>query len=571
MAGTRRPQDTDQWRPEEPAIRSHEKGRPREQTLDSRAPSPPPRATQDRRDDRRDDRRRDTHDTDIRYSSRRGRSRSGSASRHRARRRSREGSPEDSRYRSSRGRLPSADRVSLSQRHPHRHHRDTSASGKRHRTRSPSPQRESHRTKRRRSRSRERSESRSRRPLSPRRSAARPFTPHRSDRDLDREPLSTSKSYLPSTSRRRSRSVGSDYRARSHRDRRRSATPDRRSRRDESRRRHSPRRHHHRHHRSPSAEDRTSSHIHKHRSKRHRSTSRSRSRSRPRHTRSRSPRPRRSPASVRKHSPHSSRARSPRASARRTSRSQSPILSKHSKDIEDGSRKPVRTSTANSRGGSPVEDLGHTSDNQKSKDGDARMRGAYHHQGRGNASYSHSPTYVPANQYSPQGQSPYGSSRGVWAGQPGHPYPHHGYVAPKLPFSPFAYNPGLHPTATRPISRPITKTVIIIRKPTHPSTIQASSIKHPRIQCSQAIKMLPIVGASAAIITDQTAERQAQLRIMPIRRRKVSEAAVHILSFPICRGPQVLALAVGVKLPKHPVNRRHKRPIRHRVKRQLRL
>ncbi|KAF2685258.1 hypothetical protein K458DRAFT_388151 [Lentithecium fluviatile CBS 122367] len=66
MAGVRRAQDIDQWRPEESSIRDRdrdrERERPRERIVEPKAASPPPRAA-------RDDNRRRANDTDRRPSS----------------------------------------------------------------------------------------------------------------------------------------------------------------------------------------------------------------------------------------------------------------------------------------------------------------------------------------------------------------------------------------------------------------------------------------------------------------------------------------------------------------------
>jgi CTD kinase subunit alpha len=163
MAGSRRAQDIDQWRPEEQTVRDRERTRerPREHIDDPRPSSPAPRAA-------RDSSRRRTNDTDVRPSTKhaRGHSRARSPSRDRTRRRSRE-EFQDERYRSSR-RAPSSDRAPHSHRHHHHHHhhhhhRDTTPSSKRHRSRSPSPKSAHKRARRPRSRSLVRSRSRVRR------------------------------------------------------------------------------------------------------------------------------------------------------------------------------------------------------------------------------------------------------------------------------------------------------------------------------------------------------------------------------------------------------------------------
>ncbi|KAF1954171.1 hypothetical protein CC80DRAFT_383981, partial [Byssothecium circinans] len=73
------------------------------------------------------------------------------------------------------------------------------------------------------------------------------------------------------------------------------------------------------------------------------------------------------------------------------------------------------------------------------------MRGAYHHQGRGGPYHAHSPPY-PANQYSPQGHSPYPGGRGGWNGHqyPSQGSPTHGYSPNQSPY-PHNYSPGQQP------------------------------------------------------------------------------------------------------------------------------
>ncbi|QRD05359.1 hypothetical protein JI435_112540 [Parastagonospora nodorum SN15] len=152
MAGSRRAQDIDQWRPEEPSLRDTQRDGPRERLrdgIDDPRPSSPARAA-------RDSSRRRTNDTDTRPSTKnpRGRSRERSPSRDRTRRRSREAS-RDERHRTSR-RTPSREKAAHSHRqhhHHHHHHRDTTPPPKRQRTRSPSPKDSFKRSKRHRSRS----------------------------------------------------------------------------------------------------------------------------------------------------------------------------------------------------------------------------------------------------------------------------------------------------------------------------------------------------------------------------------------------------------------------------------
>jgi CTD kinase subunit alpha len=415
MAGVRRAQDIDQWRPEEPSIRDRdpERERPREKIVEPRAASPPPRAA-------RDDSRRRTHDTDHRPSSKQtgGRSRERTVSRDRAHRRSR-GDSREGYYRPSR-RAPSADRVSHSHRHHHHHHhhhhhRDTSPPSKRYRSRSPSPHRDSHkRSKRHRSPSSTRSRSRTRRVESPHR-------PSRSDRDHTRRP--TPDHHKPTLSaRRRSPSADSYHRHAPRRDRRRSPTPQRKSRRDES-----PGRQHRRH-RTPSEapDERGRKHIHSE----EKGTSRDRP---PRQRRSPSPIHRRSPSPDRKaprslprrerHSPFS--ARSPHGSTRRRSSRSPPHASRH---LREGRElefdRAARVDKTTSRRGSPHPRAGHNSDIEKDRDDDVNMRGAYYQHGRGGPHYSHSPSYPPSNHHSPSGHSPYNGSRGGWNGPP---HPNQGY------------------------------------------------------------------------------------------------------------------------------------------------
>lgn len=422
MAGLRRTQDIDQWRPEEPSIRDRE--RPRERSrgriIDTRPSSPRPRAA-------RDSSRRRTHDSDTRPPAKqhpRDRSREESLGRERTRRRSRGDSREERSRRSRRD--SSSDRVSHARRHDnhhhhHRHPRDTTPSSKRHRSRSPSPKGSHKRTRRNRSRSTVRSRSRTRRANSTHRPAQRAYSPPPQRSDRDRAPRRpTPDTYIPlAPSRRRSPSVESYYRPLSHRTRRRSISPDRRSTRVESPRRSSPRRSH-RQPNTPFEEPRERSYKHSSAHARERSRSRV-----SRRARSRTPPRRQSPAAPRRRSPPNSRrgraspgrSRSPHASSRRRL-SQSPS---HATRLQSGSDKefetkePARADRLTSRRGSPAPTSGNVSDTVRGKEEDDKMRGAYHYQGHGG--YSHSPPYPPQNQYSPPGQSPYPGGRGGWNGQ----------------------------------------------------------------------------------------------------------------------------------------------------------
>jgi CTD kinase subunit alpha len=428
MAGERRAQDIDQWRPEESSIRARdrERERPRERIVESRAASPVPHAA-------RDDARRSVHDSDRRPSTKKTSrpSRERSVGRDHVGRRIRGDSREDF-YRSSR-RAPSVDRLSHShRRHPDHHHddhhRNASPSSKRHRSRSPSPHRDSNkRSRRHRSSSPVRSRSRTRRPESPHRPTDRAFSPRlpRSERDRTRRPTPDSYKPVPSA-RRRSPSAESRYRHVPPRGRKRSLTPPRKSRRDESPRRASPRRHH-KQHRTPSedVEDRRHYRL----STREKESGLDRP---SRHAASRSPRRRRSPTPNRKRSPHLSRREkqsphrhhSSHASPRRRS---SPHASRRSRgeDKDHGSKKGVHPEQTVSRKGSPLPGSRYNSDTEKDHEGDTKMRGAYHQHGRGGPHYSHSPSYPASNHHSPHGQSPYNSGRTGWNG-PSHPT--HGYV-----------------------------------------------------------------------------------------------------------------------------------------------
>ncbi|KAF2179840.1 hypothetical protein K469DRAFT_490543, partial [Zopfia rhizophila CBS 207.26] len=434
MAGLHRAQKIDQWRPEESSFRDRDRERPRKQLTDTRDPSPAPRGG-------RENTKRVQPDLDTHASAKRsrGRSRHRSQSRDRTLRRSRGDSREDW-YRPSKGRAPSSDRVSHSHRHHHHRHHDTSPSSKRRRSRTPSPHRDSiKRTKRRRSRSTERSPSRARHPDSSHRALDRAYSPRppRSDRERPaRRP--TPDFYKPSTApRHRSRSADSHYRPALNRERKRSVTPDKRPRRNESSRRHSPKRHHKRRH-TPSVEDRGRGHKPTSRKDVDRSHSPP-----PRYGRSKSPRHRPSPTPhVRRRSPHYSRregesprrGRSPRASTRRPSSSGSPhhkFRDTRESDKKYDAVKHTKVNKYSSGRTSPLPEPGYTSDTQKSVEGDAKMRGAYHHQGRPprpgvdtHSNFSQSPPYMTPNQFSPQGQSPYHSARGGWGAQH-HPYPNH--------------------------------------------------------------------------------------------------------------------------------------------------
>lgn len=394
MAGLRRTQDIDQWRPEEASVRdsdrSREPERPRERINDPRPSSPAARAARDTP--------RRPHEADTRslVEHAGARSRERSLSRDAVRRHSR-GASKDDRYR----REPSADRASHSHRHHHHHHhhrdhrdhRDTTPSSKRHRSRSASPRDSHKRVRRPRSRSPVRSRSRTRRADSTHRSS-RAYSPRplRSDRDhLSQRPSDT---YVPpSSARRRSPSVDSHYRHLSHRTRKRSVSPARSSRRGLSPRRSPPRR---------TADRSETSVVDPHERNRRLHSSRERSRSRAsRRARSPSPRRRRSPPPPRRHSPPRARGeRSPRGPSRR---SRSPALSSR-----HGSAKPSRPT---SRRDSPAPASGYHSDTSNSRAEDIKMRGAYHHQGRGGPGYGHSP--------------PYHGGRGGWNGNQ---YPSQGLV-----------------------------------------------------------------------------------------------------------------------------------------------
>ncbi|KAH7079441.1 hypothetical protein FB567DRAFT_122333 [Paraphoma chrysanthemicola] len=444
MAGSRRAQDIDQWRPAEPSIRGRDSERAREHSRDrisDSRPLSPPRAA-------RDSSRRRTNNTDTRPSDKhaRGRSRDRSSSRDRARRRS-HGASRDERRRHPR-RESSPDRASLSHRH---HHRDHTPSSKRHRSRSASPKSSHKRAKRPRSRSPARSKSRDRRTDSIQRRGERAHSPsQRADRErASRRP--TPDSYIPPSSRRRSPSVDSHYRPISHRPRKRSISPDKRSRRDEPARRASPPRHNHRHN-TPHRDSRE-------RSRRHSSTTRARERSRsraPRPARSRSPIRRRSPAPLRRSSPrHSTRARTPLRYSRSPrgprshQHSRSPSLKPRVRS--DKEAEPVNSARRNqdiTSRGSPAPASAYNSDTSKSKDDD-RMRGAYHYQGRGGGpGFTQSPSYPPNNQYSPQGQSPYHGGRGGWNSQqyPSQGSPMHGYSPHQSPYNHNqTHSPGYYP------------------------------------------------------------------------------------------------------------------------------
>lgn len=416
MAGLRRTQDIDQWRPEELSIRDRERSRerPRERIHEPRTSSPVPRAAWDTS--------RRTHDTESRPLAKQAGERlhERSVSRDRTRRHSR-GASRDERYRASR-REPSVDRVSHSHRHHHHHyyhrnHRDTTPSSKRHHSRSASPRGSHKRARRQRSRSTVRSRSRTRRADSSHRTTQRAYSPRppRSDRDhTSRRP--TPDTYIPpSSARRRSPSADSYYRPLSHRPRKRSTSPIGGSRRDLSPRRTSPRRH-------PDQVNTSAAGPSERQHKRHPSQERSRSRV-SRRAISPSPRRRRSPPLPRRTSPPKShntrysprRSRSPLTSSRQ---SLTPIRSSvHKSDA------PARAGPSISRRGSPAPVSGYNSDTSNSKVEDANMRGAYHHQGRGGPGYQQSPPYPPQNQYSPHNQSPYHGGRGGWNG---HPYSNQG-------------------------------------------------------------------------------------------------------------------------------------------------
>jgi len=407
MAGLRRTQDIDQWRPEElsPRVRERSRERTRERIHEPRTSSPVTRAARDTS--------RRTHDTDTRPSAKHaiGRSRERSLDRDRTRRRS-QGASKDDRYRASR-REPSADRVSHPHPHPHhRDHRDSTPSSKRHRSRSASP-RDSHKwARRQRSRSAVRSRSRTRRADSTHRPSSRAYSPRppRSDRDRTSRRTTPDTYVPPSSARRRSPSADSYYRPLSHRPRKRSISPARSTRRALSPRR-SP-------HRRPGLAASERPH------KVHGSRERSRSRA-SRRARTPSPRRRRSPPPLRRPSPPRARnvrssprrSRSPRFSSRR---SRSPVRSNR----DEGTR-AFRADQSASRRDSPAPASGYNSDTSNSKAEDAKMRGAYHHQGRGGPGYQHSPPYPAHNQNSPHNQSPYHGGRGGWNG---HQYSNQGSV-----------------------------------------------------------------------------------------------------------------------------------------------
>lgn len=390
MAGLRRAQEIDQWRPEESPARDRDRERVHDRIVEPDASSPVPRTA-------RDSRRGDTHETDTRPSTRhaRGRSHERSLSRERTRRRSRGGSRES--HRPTR-RTPSADddRVTHTHRHHHSHrHRESTPPTKRQRSRSTSAH--SHkRSRRHRSRSSVRSRSRTRRAETTHRPAGRAFSP-RSDRDRTRRSTPEFDTYKPiASSRRRSPSADSQYRQALNRGRKRSPTPERKSRREGSRRRDSPRRHHRRHH-SPTEDTGDRRHTHGSAKGRHRSRSRS-----PTHARARSSRRRRSSTPTRRSSPHKSHrerehirdSRSPRGPHRRLSKSP-PKAAEFSSN---------RASRPASRKNSPPPN----SDDE----GDSTMRGGAYYQGRGGQQHSYSPPY--SHQYPSQSHP---SGRGGWSGQ----------------------------------------------------------------------------------------------------------------------------------------------------------
>ena len=392
MAGLRRTQDIDQWRPEEASVRDSDRSRerPRERINDLRPASPAARAARDAPSR--------PPEADTRSLAEHALGSERSLSRDPVRRHSR-GASIDDRSR----REPSADRASHSHRHHHHHHhhhhhrdhrdhRDTTPSSKRHRSRSASPRDSHKRARRPRSRSTVRSRSRTRRADSTHRSN-RAYSPR--IRVNSQRPSDT---YVPpSSARRRSPSVDSHYRHLSHRTRQRSTSPTRSSRRGLSPRRSPPRR---------TADRSETSAVDPHERHRRLHTSRERSRSRAsRRARSPSPRRRRSPPPPRRHSPpRARRERSPRGSGRR---SRSPALSSR-----HGSAKPSRPT---SRRDSPAPASGYNSDTSNSRADDIKMRGAYHHQGRGGPGYGHSP--------------PYHGGRGGWNGNQ---YPNQGLVTDSL-------------------------------------------------------------------------------------------------------------------------------------------
>jgi hypothetical protein len=447
MAGLRRAQEIDQWRPEESPAGDRHRERVRDRIVEPGAASPVPRTA-------RDSRRGHPHDTGTRSSTRhvRGRSDERSLSRDRVRRRSRGGSRED--HRPTR-RAPSANRATHTHRHRSHahHHRESTPSAKRPHSRSPSPH--SHkRSRRHRSRSTVRSKSRTRRAETTHRATSRAFSP-RSDRDRTRRHTPEIDTYKPAPSaRRRSPSADSYYRPASSRGRKRSPTPERKPRRELSRRRESPRRPHRRDF-SPLDDTREKRHAHSSAKDRRRSPSRSP----PVHTRSRSPRRRRSPSPKGKSSPrasrrekeHSRKSRSPRAPRHRTSRSRS----------REAERPSNRDSHPPSRRGSP---LPPTSD----EEGDSKMRGGAYYQGRGGPQHSYSPPH--SHQYPSQGHP---GGRGAWSGHQSYPsqrsvshrYPHRLWSTPSQNAArcvnvtgSLLTPPVLPRTGTHPINHPTTRT-----------------------------------------------------------------------------------------------------------------
>lgn len=436
----------DQWRPEEPAPRTS-RGRPAgDRSLSrerGRSPAPPRRG---RGHDRNAAGRQSPSEHTTPASRRLSRTRERERSRSRRPRRSRERrsptprDPKDDLYRPSRNRAPGGERTSRE----HRHRHDSPPSAKRRRSISPSSAREHHkRSKRHRSPSLERS------PERPRAAGKHTDTtssprPSRSDRPATRR--SSPDSYVPSSTRRRSRSVDSHYRraASPPRHRKRSTSPDRRerARRPESPR-HSPSRRHLHRRRTPSVEDRRrdyrdtgGSSSRRERDPDVRTSRRSGRSPTPRSRRSPSPvsRRRSPPAKSEKRDPHS--RLSPR---RRASRSPPPAFTTRHKHRAESrasrdSERAARPSRPDSRRSSPERGRsgGYESDTARSAEGDKRMREGYPNQGRPSRppvdtrSYSHTPPYATPSHASPQSQSPYPGGRGGWGGQQPYYGSHHG-------------------------------------------------------------------------------------------------------------------------------------------------
>ncbi|EKG18814.1 hypothetical protein MPH_03830 [Macrophomina phaseolina MS6] len=449
----------DQWRPEDPAPRTARGRAPVDRSLSRERGRSPAPARRGRAHDRTATGRHSPSEHTTPISRRRSRSRERERSRSRRPRRSRERrsptprDPKDDLYRPSRNRAPGGERTS----HEHRHRHDSPPSAKRRRSISPSSARDHHRrSKRHRSSSLERS------PERPRAAGKLPDTtssprPSRGDRTATRR--SSLDSYIPSSTRRRSRSADSHYRraASPPRHRKRSTSPDRRerTRRPESPHRSPSRRHTHRR-RTPSVEDR----------RRHYRDTGGTSSKRERESdvrtsrqpgRSPTPRSRRSPSPVpRRRSPPAKSERKdhrPRVSPhRRSSRSPPPASTTRHKHRAESrasreSDRPVRASRPESRRTSRERGRSYDSDTARSAEGDRRMREGYPNQGRPSRppvdtrSYSNTPPYATPNHVSPQSQSPYTGGRGNWGTQPPfygshHGSPPHGYSPNQSPYHP---------------------------------------------------------------------------------------------------------------------------------------